>query len=249
MLRLNEQLGNFVDTINKGPRALHPDLFTGPIDRILLGLKAHANTISHARLVALEETFPMTRADMSEEHFNQISRLYTETPACRASDNNCIGASFLDFLRAQNVVQDILDLAHIEWAWLESYNAAEADVLAVAALADLDEAAMLELAIARHPAARMVTLHAPLSPQIASQLEQLGNVSDPAAILITRPDSEVLLQPITAAASTIFSATTNVSNMGNLLTLALEQGGDDAPLEPILTLISAGALVADTDCR
>jgi hypothetical protein len=240
---LNEQLSNFVDTINQGPGALNPDLFAGPIDRILLGLKAHANTISHARLVALEETFPMTRADMGEEHFNRLSRLYTETEIGRASDNNRIGAGFLEFLGAQETPQDILDLAHIEWAWLESYNAAEADALSITALAGLDETAMLALAIDRHPAARMVMLHAPLSNRLA----ELGDTSGAVAILITRPDSQALLTPLTAITASIFAATASPSTMGNLLSLALEQGEDDAPLEPILTLIQTGALVAPRD--
>ncbi len=40
---------------------LPDDLFAGPHERVLVGMKVHANTISHARLVALEETFPRTR--------------------------------------------------------------------------------------------------------------------------------------------------------------------------------------------
>ena len=61
MLSLKAAQANFIATINDGPDALDHSLFDGPIDRVMLGLKAHANTISHARLVALEETFPLTR--------------------------------------------------------------------------------------------------------------------------------------------------------------------------------------------
>jgi hypothetical protein len=240
MPMLNEQLGSFVDTINNGPGALNPDLFAGPIDRVLLGLKAHANTISHARLVALEETFPMARADMGEENFNQLSRQFAETETCRASDINSIGARFLDYLAKVDLPHAILDLAHIEWAWLESYNAADADILDIAVLARQDEAAMLELPITRHPAALMVTLHAPLS----KQLSELGDATDATAILITRPDAQVLLQPIGAKTAALFAATQIRSNMGNLLSLSLEQDDNDAPLEPILNLIISGAFIA-----
>jgi hypothetical protein len=38
----------FVATINDGPGALDTTLFIGSPERIILGLKAHANTISHA---------------------------------------------------------------------------------------------------------------------------------------------------------------------------------------------------------
>ena len=50
MLSLEAIEANFIDTINNGPDVLDPALFAGPLDRVLIGLKTHANTISHARL-------------------------------------------------------------------------------------------------------------------------------------------------------------------------------------------------------
>ena len=61
MSSLDRAQANFIATINDGPDALDPELFSGPIDRVLLGLKAHANTISHARLVALKRLSPYAR--------------------------------------------------------------------------------------------------------------------------------------------------------------------------------------------
>jgi hypothetical protein len=92
---------SFIATINDGPSVLDPELFAGPIDRVLLGLKAHANTINHARLVALEETFPLTRKHIGDEAFNQLSRDFVETDAARCCDNEGIGRPFPDFLRKQ----------------------------------------------------------------------------------------------------------------------------------------------------
>ena len=57
MLSLEAIEAKFIDTINNGPDVLDPALFAGPLDRVLIGLKTHANTISHARLTALEATF------------------------------------------------------------------------------------------------------------------------------------------------------------------------------------------------
>jgi hypothetical protein len=235
---LSEQLGNFVDTINQGPAALDPALFAGLADRVMLGLKAHANTISHARLVALEESFPITRKALGDDIFNALSRSYSETGMARASDANRIGAAFPDFLERHVGDQSALDLARTEWAWLECYHAAEAEALELAFLGTLDEAALLALPISRHPAARLVKISAPLS----SQLEDLGDSTDTAAILVTRPGAEVRLLLLGQLDTDIFGAIHATSTIGNLLTLILEQGGD-TPLDPILTLIGAGALI------
>jgi hypothetical protein len=229
----------FIDTINNGPAALDPDLFAGPIDRVFLGLKAHANTISHARLVALEETFPMTRCALGEGRFNDLCRNYCETSSARASDANIIGANFTDFLRHHIDDFQVIDLASIEWEWLSAYNAPDVGALDLAMLGALDENAMLALPISLHPAARIIHLNMALSPQ----LSELDDDDSTAAILITRPEAEVRMMPINAIIATVFDAAKYDTDMCNLLSIALEQLDETASLEPILTLIGAGALM------
>jgi hypothetical protein len=283
---------NLIRTINDGPAVLDPQLFNGPLDRVLLGLRSHANTISHARLVALEETFPLTRQHLGEAEFNQLSRAFVETEDAQASDNNTIGKHFPDFLREHAAVQmnsqplphfvipakagihrlslgftqrrliktvvqvmdsrlcgndevggnievdvSAIELARIEWAWLESYHAADADALALAAIAGLGEAALLDFAVAWHPATRLLQLTAPLS----SQLPDLAGAS---AILIIRPEAEVRLLALDAATAAIAIACKKSSTIGNLLAISAEQQGIADPAGPVLNLIGAGALVA-----
>jgi hypothetical protein len=234
MPSLTDAQTNFIETINDGPDRLDPSLFAGPPDRILLGLKAHANTISHARIVALEETFPLTRQHLGEVAFNTIARDFAETETAKASDSNRIGLSFPDCLSDPATKE----LAQIEWAWLESYHAAEAVPLTLDDLATLEEAALLAVAIAPHPSARMVTISAP----IASAIHELAG-QHPTAILCVRPDAEVRLIPLDAVQLAVFAASAqNNASLGNLLAIALEQAGEQAPLEPILHLIGASAL-------
>lgn len=235
MSSLAEAQTNFIDTINNGPDRLDPTLFAGPPDRILLGLKAHANTVTHARIVALEETFPLTRRHLGDTAFNAIARDFVEMKTARASNANRIGLGFPDCLSDPAT----RELAQIEWAWLESYHAAEATPLALGDLAALDEAALLALAIAPHPSARIVAVSAP----IASALQELAG-QQPAAMLSVRPDAEVLLLALDAIQLAVFAASVQKSaSLGNLLAAALEQAGEQAPLEPILHLIGAGALI------
>jgi hypothetical protein len=239
VLSLTEAQANFINTINNGPDALDPDLFAGPIDRVVLGLKAHANTISHARLVALEETFPLTRRDMGEAMFNALSRDYAETAVARATDSNTIGDAFAAFLRRCDISAQHCELAEIEWRWLESYHAADAAALTPKDLAGLDEASLLDLPVASHSSLRLV----PITHPLAAQLDGLAGLM-PAAIATIRPEAEVRLVPLDALELALATrATQNNCNIGNLIQLGFEQADERAPLEPILNLIGAGALV------
>jgi Putative DNA-binding domain len=116
---------NFIETINNGPAALDQSMFAGPVDRVLLGLKAHANTISYARLIALEQTFPLTWFTMDDALFNSLSRDYIEMPEAQALDSNHIGKSFADFIATKDIAAHFVDLARIEWAWFEIYHASD----------------------------------------------------------------------------------------------------------------------------
>ena len=226
---------NFIDTINDGPDRLDPALFAGPIDRVMLGLKAHANTISHARIVALEETFPFTRQHLGDALFNTLARDYVETDNAKASDPNRIGLHFPDIFADPQAIE----LAKVEWAWLESYHAAEAVPLTLADLGALDESSLLALCVAKHPAAQLV----PVTQPIAGALAELAG-QQPAAILTVRPDAEVRLVALTHVEMAAFGAAQkNVTTLGNLLTIAVEQAGEADPLGPVMTLIGAGALV------
>ena len=235
LLPLADAQGNFIDTINEGPDRLDPALFAGPPDRVLLGLKAHANTISHARIVVLEETFPLTRQHLGEAAFNALARDFVETDVARACDANRIGLGFPETLKDPAASE----LAKIEWAWLESYHAAEAAAITLGDLAALDEATLLSLRVAIHPAARLVFFTHPIAAALAELAGQ-----QPATILIVRPDAEVRLIPLNQTETAIFRAATEKhATLGNLLSASIEQAHEADPLGPVIMLIGAGALV------
>ena len=239
MLSLEAAQANFIATINEGPDALYASLFDGPIDRVLLGLKAHANTISHARLVALEETFPLIRKALGDEKFNQLSRRYVETPEARACDANSIGNVFSSFLHAAAADRAIVELASIEWAWLESYHAAEAAPLSLEDLTQLSEADLIKRMVGMHPATRLIRISGAL-PDALTELDG----KNATAILIVRPAADVRLLALDAVALQIALLAEKTTTIGNLLNFASEQQGDADPIGPVLTLIDAGALVA-----
>lgn len=236
MLPFDQAQANFIDTINRGPDALDDRMFKGPIDRILLGLKAHANTINHARLTALEDSFPLTRLQLGDAQFNKLARSYVETDQAKSCDTNRIGRHF-----PCHISDPIsAELAKIEWAQLEAYHAQEATSVALSALANLDEPSLLAFGISPHPAARLV----PLAHPIAAALDELAGQM-PAAILVVRPDAEVRLVPLDALEAAVFcAAQKKAATIGNLLACAAEQAAEADPLRPVMTLIGAGALIA-----
>ncbi|MEZ5710829.1 MAG: putative DNA-binding domain-containing protein [Blastomonas sp.] len=227
----------FMAALNLGPSAFPEDLFSNTRDRALLGLRAHANTISHARLVALEDSFPRTLRRLGNEEFNRLSRGYIETGDAMQAGLREIGRAFADWLAAAGCDAATVELARIEWAWLESYHAPECDMLTLADLAGLDEGALLSLSISLHPATRLVELSVPL----AAELDEIDVPSQPAAMLLCRPDAEVMLVPIDGPRAAICRNARENLTMGNLLEIAIEQQGEARALPDMLALIEAGS--------
>lgn len=216
-------------TLLHGPRHLPANLFAGSEAAVLRGLRVHANTISHARLVALEETFPRLREHLGEGAFNRLSRAFIEAGGAERRALADIGAGFADWLDDPLAA----DIARVEWAWLESYHAADAAALRLADLAGGDEAALLMTPVRGHPAARIVPLAADAAPHLDPAF-----APGTAAILITRPDAEVRLFAAHPADAMVLEAAADISSLGNLIALLDEghPGGGAA----IAALIDAG---------
>lgn len=239
MSDLADDQARFVAVLQKGPEAFPSGLFAGDPDRALLGLKAHANTISHARLVALEQTYPRTLAYIGHDAFNALSRDFIDLPEVRKRKLMGIGEGFADHLEHNAGDPLASDLARVEWAWLQSYHAADTPALQLADLAQYDEAGLLSMPVSRHPAMRVVEIASDVNGLIP-ELAAGGNVT--AAILLTRPQETVRLLGLSAAHAEIAAHAKNCANMGNLLQTAIETLGEAEALPAVFALIEAGAL-------
>ncbi len=237
MPSLAEDQSRFIACLQKGPAHFPDDMFVEDKARALLGLKAHANTISHARLVALENAYPKLHAHMGHDRFHGLSRDYVEQDHILTCDLNLIAAGFAEFLKGRKCGGTETDLARVEWAWIESYHAAEAEPMALADIATLDETSLLGLAVEAHPAMRLIDLNGKLSPQLA----ELGP-DTPHALLVARPEAQVLFHPLTATEYDIARKITDIATLGNLLDAALELADGTSAMQHIVTLIEAGVL-------
>lgn len=235
-------------TLAHGPARLEPALFAGPVDRLLLGLKAHANTISHARLVALEDTFPLTRDAIGHGGFHQLSRAYLDMPGATAAPLAGIGHAYPDFLASRGAARGHVGLARAEWAWLLSWRAADATPLELGTLAGCSEDALLATPIRVHPAAHLLTLSEPAGAPFAA----FGDVCGARILLFTRPREAVLVTPVDPAARAMFAwlqATdpAHSATVGGLLARMLENKADEDPAAAFLALAGAGAIARAVD--
>tara|TARA_R110001606_G_scaffold327813_1_gene474800 strand:+ start:1747 stop:2475 length:729 start_codon:yes stop_codon:yes gene_type:complete len=237
MPSLAEGQSRFIACLQKGPAHFPDDMFAEDKARALLGLKAHANTISHARLVALENAYPKLHEHLGHEKFHGLSRAYVEQDHILTCDLNIIAAGFADFVQCKKYGGTEIDLARVEWAWIESYHAAEAEPVALADIAVLDEASLLGFAIEAHPAMRLIDLTGALSPQ----LSELG-AETPYALLVARPEAQVLFHPLTQTDHAIAEKIVDIATLGNLLDAALELSDEALAMQHVMKLIEAGAL-------
>lgn len=235
-----------MQALDHGPAYLPEGIFAGSDERVLAGMKVHANTISHARLVALEDTFPRTRDVLGLDRFNAHSRVFIQLPGVNAAPLTDIGAGFPAFLRDAGGRADVADLARFEWCWLTAYHAADAAPLALDALTGLTPEALLEQRLARHPAA-WAERFAPLVHELIGA--EVPGVAESDAILIARPHADVLISPGSVLMADLLNAEEVPVTIGNLLTLATETPGNeathvDAIMQSLARLINAGALIA-----
>ena len=184
-----------------------------------------------------EDSYPLLHDHLGHEIFHRISREYVEQDHIMACALNHIGDGFADFLADREYGRTEIDLARIEWAWLGSYRSAEAVPLALTDIAALSEDKLLAFPIAAHPAMRLIPVTGPLSPQ-------LGELADarPDALMIARPEAEVLFHPLNAPERAIAENIADCDAMGNLLEHALEWGDEATAMQHVVKLIQAGAL-------
>ncbi len=241
MRTLDDIQNSLIATINNGPETINPALYSGPIDRVLLGLRSHANTNSFAQLTALEDCFPLTRVFYDTHDFHQLCRAYCATDTARAADINAITEGLISFMTSQNVPTDVVELAQVEYAWLHSYHAPDAVSLTLPDIAVMDSAKMLSFGIALHPSVHIVAITAPMAPALIELLTETENV---VAVATMRPNNEVKFMALDALSYDLLSIITQKNaGVGNLLSCVLEHTKYSASLAPILKLISAGALI------
>ncbi|WP_265570340.1 hypothetical protein [Sphingomicrobium nitratireducens] len=214
-----------------GPSCLPSELLSGTRRAQLRALKAHANTINHARRIALEDSFKRTRELVGHDTFHEVAERHLESPATVELPLRSIGCG----MAARFATPRARDLATAEWAWLEAHGAARAPALTLRTIGDQRPERLVDIAVQPHPACRLVAL------EDADAL--LWNPSQTGAgdmLLVTRPANDIRLTRIGRSATRLLALARKRTTLGRLLdedaaatTTLVQQGA----LRPVLELV------------
>lgn len=153
---------------------------------------------------AIALNFPAVRRIVGEEFFRALAVEFVRVYPPNSPVLLGYGARFAEFLEGFPPVAQLPylpDVARIEHAWIESYNAADADALTVESLAFIKHESLAHLQLELHPSLRLVQSRYPAF----TIWEMNGTSGEPApvdlglggeAVLVVRPEAEVIVQEL-----------------------------------------------------
>ena len=189
------------------PEAETPSGLTGPD-----GLTApkrfsvYRNNVIVSLSEALEQTFPAIRNLLGEDYFKALARAFVVRHPPTSPVLLWYGAEFAGFIEAFPPLEAypyLADVARVEWAWLQSYHAADAALMDPAALGSVDPEALGTVRFETHPATDLVVSRWPVwdlmrANRFEPDAEIDVDLEASQSVLITRPDYDVnllLLRP------------------------------------------------------
>lgn len=207
----------------------------------------YRNNVTLSLLRALEAHFPALRQALGAEYFADLARDFLRAHPPQSPILMLYGAALPAFLAARTELKPypyLPDLARLEQARRESYHAADAAPLDAARLAGLGIAGLLRARLRLAPALRLLRSDWPLYTIWQMNTEgPPGPLPDRAeAVLITRPQFDPALHPLTPAQADVVEALINGESLEAAAARAAPSRSED--LTALLSLlIGQGALV------
>ncbi|WP_158815478.1 DUF2063 domain-containing protein [Methylocapsa sp. S129] len=207
----------------------------------------YRNNVAMSLIAAVEARYPVTRRLVGDAFFRAMSRAFVAHNKPRSAVILHYAANFPGFIAEFEPARDLpylADVARLENAWVEAYHSAEAEPLAVAALAAVDPAKLGDLRFAFHPAARLLRSSHPAASIWAGHQGE-GDAKPPddwrgEEILVSRPDADVGVRILPFGGYSFAHALQNGATLGEAH-LAMNFEGFD-PGSHLIGLIEAGAI-------
>ncbi|MGF1528196.1 MAG: DUF2063 domain-containing protein [Candidatus Competibacterales bacterium] len=168
----------------------------------------YRNNVMVSLCEALGATFPAVKALVGEAFFGAVAKLYIAEEPPRSPLLMRYGqgfGAFLDRFPPAQTVPYLGDVARLEWSYLQSYHAADAEPLTLDALAGLDPNELPHLGFRLHPSLALLTSPYPVvslwsaslghSPREAVDMKRRENA------IVVRPALTVTVYPVTDGAS------------------------------------------------
>lgn len=214
----------------------------------------HRNTHAATLVDALAGSFPVTRQLLGSDFFDAmaLARLRRDPPRTPVLVDWALGfPAFADGFEALDTAPFARDVLHLEAMRIGAYHAADADPLPIDAVQRAlgDPQGLASSRPRLHPAAAwrgfphaaLAIWQAHQSPQSLDEALAAIDVDAPEAVLVTRPDLDVLVHALQPGGIALLDALDAGEPLGAALLRADADGGDAVALLDLL--LDAGAVV------
>jgi hypothetical protein len=161
----------------------------------------YRNNVTVSLINALAAVFPATMRITGTDFFRAMARLHVRATPPTSPLLFEYGRDLPDFMERYEYARSmpwLADVARIELAWLDAYHAADAEPLAVEALAAIPPEQLADTVLTPHPAARILRSCHPAVTIFAMNRNDgpVGRIEaiEPEDALVTRPRLEVIVR-------------------------------------------------------
>lgn len=206
----------------------------------------YRNNVMYSLISALADAYPSIRAILGEDNFARVAPAYVRKFPPNSPMMQDFGSSFPEFVASFPPLSKtpfLVDLARAERCWLEAFHAADALVLEASALSKLPAEATVQLAFGRHPAARLIRSEFPVFALFNARDEWPAgpiDLQEPQSILITRPEYDVQLRPISDDDATFLEHLLSGETLGRAVGALQEENDAFDPSEALTIALASG---------
>ena len=208
----------------------------------------YRNNVAVSLIEALRSAFPIVNRLVGEEFFSAMARTHSLLHPPSSPVLLAYGGDFPDFVAAFEpaaALPYLADVARLEWFWLESYHAAEAEPLVIEALHTMAPFELPELRLHLHPSARLIRLtHPALSiwraHQVSDEPGEIELTDGPEYLLSVRPHADVEIVRLSHGALALLDAMRAHATLGEAVEAALDAETDVAIADLFPFLFDAG---------
>lgn len=172
---------------------------------------------------ALAAIYPVVQRLVGEGFFGYAADRYIRTHPPRSGNLHDFGEAFAGFLSAFEPARGLAylpDVARLEWAWHQSFHAADSDPLAVERIAQVPESEQPALRFRLHPSARLLTSPFPIlriwevnqDGYTGEQRVDLGGGG--VQLLVCRPDLHVEIEALASGDYALLAALAAGTRLG-----------------------------------
>ena len=206
----------------------------------------YRNNVAVALARALASRFPVVAKLVGDDFFASMAKAYVAVRKPASPRIFSYGDDFADFIAGfppAAGVPYLADVARLEAAWTRAYHAADAEPLAVAALARLGAEALPAARLAPHPAAMLLRSRFPAGSIWQAHLDgrdAAGSFGGAECVLVARPEFDVRVHVLPAHDAAFAEALLAGAMIGE----AVELGAGDADFDfgaALVGLIGLGA--------